>query len=451
MAREGLMFRDAYSVSAVCTPSRASLMTGVHPMVHQTTCVQNSLPWNLPQMAELFQRAGYFTAACGHHEMRRGLGRGWHEQIDQNAAGRYHDSWSEWMSLGRRDVAWSSGSVPRPAEEGNSALMTDWMLTMVDTAARTGAPCFLHLALNDPHPPYFVPPPYDGLVDPDTVELPPAAKADFRPAWQRKALHECRSNEASAPDIRNVIATYYGMIAYANDQMQRIFDAFDRHGMMENTWFILTSDHGDYTGEKGLFNKSESLYECLLHVPLIIRPPAHLRAPRGSVVEGLVELTDLMPTLLGLAGIPVPEYVQGHDLIDWVRNGAEQPLRDFAFAQVGDYHGHLKTTWPGGMPASGRHPSLLQGARSLEFSYVCDPDYGDEAYDLRSDPWELCNLLQAPGTTPPKEILELRVATEQWEAECLNLRNALKILPGDRGFTDETQHASQKASPGSLS
>ena len=112
---------------------------------------------------------------------------------------------------------------------------------------------------------------------------------------------------------------------------------------------------------------------------------------------------------------------------------ASEPLRDVAFAQVGDYHGSLGTTMPSGIAEAGRHPSLLQGARSGDFSYVRDPDYGDEAYDLQSDPSELVNLLGAGGQEPA-EVAELRRRVDRWEGECTQLRDRLGVVPGFRGF-----------------
>ncbi len=293
------------------------------------------------------------------------------------------------------------------------------------------------MAIDDPHPPYFVPPPYDTLVDPADVELPVLPAEGEQPDWQLTVHQEGRTDLASEDDMRQLIAIYYGMIANANDQMRRIFEALCEHDLLENTWIIIGSDHGDYAGEKGMFAKTESLYECLLHVPLIIVPPAGSGALplRGETVPGLVNAIDLFPTILGIAGIPVPDYAQGHDLIRWVQEGAQEPLRDCLFAQVGDYHGHLGTTYPTGMPAAGRHPSLLQGARTVDHSYVRDPDYGDEAYDLRSDPTEIQNLLGDAGKKVPSEIAELRERVSEFERECLQLREELGIVPGDRGFT----------------
>ena len=437
MASQGVTFAHAYSASSICTPSRASVLTGVHPLVHQVTCHQNRAPYNLPQLSELLQRAGYYTAVIGHYEKQRNLSRGWHEQVSFREAGPLYRSFRAKYASGRQEYAWSSGAIDSTAEEGNSALIATRAIQMLDAALQTNGPFFLHVAIDDPHPPYFVPPPYDTLVDPADVELPELPAAGEQPDWQLTVHQEGRTDLASEDDVRRLIAIYYGMIANANDQMHRIYEALRERDLLENTWIIIGSDHGDYAGEKGMFAKTESLYECLLHVPLIIVPPAGSGALplRGELVRGLVNTIDLFPTLLGIAGIPVPDYAQGHDLIHWVQEGACEPLRDCLFAQVGDYHGHLGTTYPTGMPAAGRHPGLLQGGRTMEFSYVQDPDYGDEAYDLRTDPTEIQNLLGSTGEKAPAEIAALREQVREFERECLLLREELGIVPGDRGFT----------------
>ena len=104
---------------------------------------------------------------------------------------------------------------------------------------------------------------------------------------------------------------------------------------------------------------------------------------------------DLFPTIISAAGCDIPEYCQGHDLISWLSSEDPAPLRSATFSAAGEYHGYLKTTMPWGMAESGRHPGLVRGARDHRYSYIRDPDYGDEAYDLREDPYELRNLLQA--------------------------------------------------------
>lgn len=435
LAGEGLTFRDAHVVSTICTPSRTSVMTGVHPLVHQVHCWQNKAPWNLPQLAELFAAGGYFTAAAGHYEMGRGVGRGWHYQSDLFERGPLHDALTFKYTHGREDCGWSSGALACTADEGHSALLADRAIELIGDGCDSGAPFFLHVSFNDPHPPYFVPPPYDSIVDPARVTLPQRGDDEGRPQWQFQALRECNVDAATESDLRKAIAVYYGMIAYVDAQIDRIYEALRRRGVLENTWIILASDHGDFAGEKGLFEKCEVPYKCLLHVPLIIVPPSGESAPRGTVVDGLVQSVDLFATMANMAGLDVPGYTQGKDLMAWVRGGARQPLHDAIFAQIGNYHGHLlgKNSLPSGTFAAGRRKHLVEAVRTLTHSYIRDPEYGDEAYDLQTDPQELKNVLNGGGEAP-SWVDDLRRRVDQWGQECANLRERLGVVPGNRGF-----------------
>ena len=432
MAREGWVFENAFAPSSICTPSRASVFTGTHPLVHRVTCHQNRLPYNLPQLSEILLEAGFYTTVAGHYEEVRGLSRGWHEQVPSNQR-TLRRAYTQWVTAGRKDVAWASGVLDCRAETGHAYLLADRVLDIVKGIGSDRLPFFLHVAFEEPHQAYFAPPPFADMVDPAEVFIPESRPERGRPEWQEQVEKECGMDRADEGEVRAMIARYYGRIAYADSQMQRLMTEMDKQGLLENTWIVVSSDHGDYLGEKNLCAKSESLYECLLHVPLIIRPPDGVACRRGLRMDGFVDLVDLFPTILTLAGIEVPDYAQGHDLIRWVEEGGDQPLRDCLFAQVGDYHGLLKTTWPSGMPVSGRHPSLLQGARTREYSFVNDPDYGDEAYDLRKDPAELSNLLIL-DQPEPEGVTELRRRVERWEEECDRLRDEIGVVPGYRGF-----------------
>ncbi len=434
LAAGGVSFNHAYATNPICTPSRVSVFTGVHPLVHQCTCHQHRAPLNLPQLSELFLQAGYYTAACGHYELNRNLSRGWVEQCDEAATGCLRESYLKWQRSGRRDLGWPSGTLEMPAEDSNSHLITDRALRMLDSAKAMGAPFFLHVSYNDPHSPYFAPPPYDKLIDPALVQMPNRGGAEECPAWHQAALDVFRTAEATEADLRRLIATYYGMIAHLDNQFRRLHDGLAARGMLDNTWFVISSDHGDYVAEKGMFSHTESLYECLLHVPLVICPPPGVSEPRGRGIDGLVDLVDLFPTMLGIAGIKPPDYAQGHDLMKWVRSGAASPLRKQVFAQVGDYHGHLGDSLPGGRPGCTRHPGLIQGVRTQEWAFVRDPDFGNEAYDLRQDPCELRNLLNRPGASLPEPLAKLEEEVGGWEESCLALRRELGVLPGYRGF-----------------
>lgn len=434
LSTDGVVFEQAFAASSICTPSRTSIFTGVHPLVHDVTCHQNRAPHNLPQLSEILQREGYYTAVAGHYEPQRNLSRGWHEQTEFLERGPLQKSFFAQVSGASPDVGWGSGRFGETAADGNCALLTDRLVRMLDQIESAQSPFFLHAAYDAPHPPYFVPPPYDEIVNPDDIELPPSFERDDCPEWQATVRDQLRTEEATEGDIRKLLSVYYGMIAYADAEMQRLYAEMEKRGLLENTWIVFASDHGDYAGEKGMFAKTESLYECLLHVPLFIIPPSGASFPRGERIDELVDTVDLFPTILGIAGIDIPQYVQGFDLCNWMQQRDTSSLRDKVFAQVGNYHGFLGTTFPTGMPVAGRHPGLLMSARTKYFSYIHDPDYGDEAYDLREDPWELHNLLQR-GEEPP-EVSELREAVREWERNCKEIREQLNIVSGDRGFVE---------------
>jgi arylsulfatase A-like enzyme len=435
LAEQGWVFDEAYSAAPICTPSRASVHTGTYPQVHQVTCHQHRAPYNLPQLAELLQEAGYYTAAAGHYEPERNLHRGWHEQSPMHERGPLFNSWMDHIRSGRRDVAWSSGGIDVDAEQGNSALLTDRMLRMIEQANGSGKPFFLHMCYDDPHPPYFVPKPYDTMFNPDDLALPEIGDLDNLPDWHQQARQQVGTDSASADDYRKVLAIYYGMCRYIDDEMARIYAALKEAGKLENTWIILGSDHGDYTGDKGLFNKSESLYKCLLHVPLIIVPPQDGDEPGPRRIADIVSTVDLFPTILAIADVEAPSN-QGKNLLDWVRAGQEKPLHEEIFAQIGDYHGFIKTSWPSGMPEAGRHASLTHCIRTIDKAYIQDPDNGDEAYDLDIDPKEL-NCLTKAGSPPlSQEFGDMKSRLQQFQDECLALRNELGIIAGDRGFVE---------------
>lgn len=434
LAEEGWVFENAYAAAPICTPSRASVHTGVYPQVHGVTCHQNRAPYNLPQLAEVLQGGGYYTAAAGHYEPERNLCRGWHEQSPMHERGPLYESWRAHLRAGRRDVAWSSGRLEGEAASGNSARLTDRAIRMADQARASGRPFFLHLCYDDPHPPYFVPRPYDTMFDPDSVTLPEQGTLDALPDWHAQARAEVGTDQATEADRRKALATYYGMMRYVDDEMARFCAALEARGMLENTWIIVGSDHGDYTGEKGLFNKSESLYRCLLQVPLIIVPPPGSAERQPRRLAGLTSSVDLFPTILHLAGITPPPN-QGRDLRPWVTAGGQGDLHEAVFAQVGEYHGFIGTSWPSGMPASGRHANLTHCVRTSERAYIRDPDNGDEAYDLRDDPNELRTLLKH-GAAPSDADEKLRQKLDAFVEECLSLRARLGIVPGDRGFVE---------------
>ena len=431
LASNGILFENAFSCSSICTPARCSFLTGVHPLVHQCTCHQNRAPFNMPLLPEVLAGAGYFTGVIGHYERQRNLGRGFHEMVDfQDYLLR--PAYTQRYGMGKKGVGYSAGSIPCDPEEGLSHLMTDRSIQMIDDAVGSDAPFFLHVCYEDAHAPYFAAPPFDSMVEQGALPVPPKGTDRGRPEWHSAVFEESNGDEATVEDIQRAVAMYYGMIACADSNLGRLHAALDKRKLLEDTWIIVVSDHGDYTGEKGLYAKSESLYECLLHVPLVIVPPRGAVAPREVRIPWLVETLDLFATILGIANVDFPRPTQSYDLLERLRSEPAVPIREQVFAAVGDYHGKLGNSLPAGIPEAGRHPGLLRSVRSTEGVYIRDPDYGDEAYDNRSDPLELENVANSGG----KWIDPLRRELDLFEESCLKLRNDLGVVPGPRGFEE---------------
>ena len=149
----------------------------------------------------------------------------------------------------------------------------------------------------------------------------------------------------------------------------------------------------------------------------------------------MTSTVDLFPTILDLAGVSAPRN-QGRSLLNWVRSGREKPLRNEIYAQIGDYHGFIGTSWPTGMPASGRHASLTHCIRTRSHVYIIDPDNGDEAYDLVSDPNELNNLLNRGSPELDDTFVVLRQRLLDFIADCAELQSDLGVVRGDRGFVE---------------
>ncbi len=431
LAGKGMLFEQAWSTSPICTPSRCSMLTGLHPMVHGVTCHQNRAPVNIPLLPEQLSAAGYYTACFGHVERQRGLARGFHEAVD-NKDGILGEAYRRRYGPFSGKPSWYSDTVPGAPEESHSHLLTDRVLIEADEVKQMDVPFFFNVCYEDAHAPYAVPPPFDRTVDYHGLEVPLRGQPGERPAWHDAVLQECRTDEASDDDVRKALAAYYGMTASADFQTGRLIEALEKRGMMENTWIIFTSDHGDYAGEKGMFAKSEALYECLLHVPLLVIPPGNTHAPRGVRVSSFVETSDIYETVLGFAGLQSPYEHQSRDLLE-TASGTADEHREFVYAQVGDYHGHLGNSLPGGMPASGRHSSLVRSIRDADMSYIRDPDFSDEAYDLRRDTLELATV---SGMDAYEDACSrYRRQLDAFEKACGDLRSRIGIINGPRGFT----------------
>jgi arylsulfatase A-like enzyme len=186
-----------------------------------------------------------------------------------------------------------------------------------------------------------------------------------------------------AYDAKRMVAAYHAQIHLIDDQVGRMLDALDETGQRKNTIVIFTSDHGEMLGDHGLRQKGCRFYEGAVHVPLIISWPGHFKA--GVRSNGLVELTDLVPTLLDVLGLPISKYIQGKSLLPILTGDRDAHYhRDFVRCE---YHDTLDQPYAS-------HANMI---RTEQYKLVVyhGHDIG-EIYDLQTDPNEFRNLWAEP-------------------------------------------------------
>jgi arylsulfatase A-like enzyme len=222
----------------------------------------------------------------------------------------------------------------------------------------------------------------------------------------------------SEETIRQRVSIYYGMIRFLDDAVGKLLDTLERRGLDRNTVVVFTSDHGDYSGEHRLTDKSSTFVDAMTRVPLILSWPGHVQ--EGVVDRHPVSLLDVMPTCLGLAGVPRPAGIDGRMLPG---TGDDAP-RDAAFSEyaaggprlnLADRHRWQDDGWRTEAPAipllrwreaEGR-PKMV---RMEQYKYIFDPmDEVDELYDLQADPWELRNVAADPAYAEVKRRLRDRL------------------------------------------
>jgi arylsulfatase A-like enzyme len=437
VAAEGTRFERCYSQSPVCTPSRASMLTGRYPRT--TGCRQNgqALPDDETLVTRRLADAGYRCGLSGKlhlapcHPDALDPETGVEDRVDD---GYTEFSWShhpthdspanEYLDWVReRDVDLESDTyvdestgavrvdrshrfesepyanseyvqISLPAEHHQSTWCTERALEFLDRHAGTDSPWLFSVNYFDPHHAFDPPKEYidrylDVLEDLPAPDYAEDELAD-RPEFQRQDRHGAYNNpgyypaaEMSDRDHRLVRAAYWAMVDLIDDQVGRLLDALEAHGVREDTVVIFTSDHGEMLGDRGLYLKGPYFYEPAVRVPLVVSWPGRFR--QGRVVDSLVELTDLAPTLLEAAGLGQPEAVQGRSLYPLLTGAA--PADRHRSAVYCEYYNATKNYDDYEQPPYGTM------VRTEQYKLVRwhGRDTG-ELYDLSREPGETENL-----------------------------------------------------------
>jgi len=367
LASEGLVFQRAYCQQAICSPSRASLMTGARPdtigVIENTASFREQNP-DIVTLPQHFIAHGYEAVYCGKifharmtdHEHSWSRKPAWdrcpvsYRRLPGNYA--LPENQKLWAAnrtkmLDRYGVKGSGGLVHGPAFE--SADVPDHtyqdgfntqlaIATLKDHLQKNQeVPLFLALGLTKPHLDFIAPGKYWDMYDP--AEIIPAtqktgpldgAATGLHASFELRTRHGIPKSGPIGDDLaRTLLHGYYACVSYVDAQVGLMLDALDEAGVRDNTIIIVWGDHGWHLGEMGIWGKATN-YEIATRVPLMIWTPD--MKTRGQSTTALVELIDMYPTLCELAGLPAPGHLEGHSFAPLLEH-PDRPWKRAAFSQ----------------------------------------------------------------------------------------------------------------------
>ena len=345
MATEGYNFENAYTAVPSCIASRAAILTGMSQKSHGRVGYEDGVSWNYKNtIASEFSKAGYHTQCIGkmHVYPERNL-CGFHNimlhdgylHFARNKEGKAStqieqcDDYLKWFrekkghNVDLIDIGLDCNSwVSRPWGYEENLHPTNWVVNeSIDFLRRRdpSKPFFLNMSFVRPHSPLDPPKFYFDMYKDE--ELPEHLMGD----WANKEDEENRGKDINCVKgiinkkaLKRAKAAYYGSITHIDHQIGRFLIALSEYGELNNTIFLFVSDHGDMMGDHNWFRKGIP-YEGSTRVPFFIYDPGNLlKGKKGKVFDEVLELRDIMPTLLDFAHISIPDSVEGLSLKDLI-------------------------------------------------------------------------------------------------------------------------------------
>lgn len=443
LAREGVLFRRHYAQAAPCGPSRASLYTGLYLHNHRSVVNGTPLDARHTNVALEARKVGYDPVLFGYTDTSadprahapgdpalssyEGLLPGMTPMV------MLHDDQLAWLAdlkakgydvpPGKKEVFRPQADYPGAAgrgptfaparyraEDSNTAFLTGEAIKYI--SVRQERPWFVHISYLAPHPPFIAPEPYHSLYDP--ADVPPPVRAaspeiegnqhpylDYYLHHQRGSGISFGLNAAehnlhfTDTELRQIRATYYGMMSEVDAQIGRLVDTLKASGEYERTLIVFTSDHGEQLGDHWQFAKY-SYFEQTFHIPLIVREPGAVSdTARGTVVDAFTEGIDVMPTIVDWLGRQVPVECDGESLLPFCRGGTDLHWRDEAHWAL-DFRDivNQKPEQALGLTSDQCTMNVIRGER---YKYVHFTALPSLLFDLEEDPAEFLNLADDPA------------------------------------------------------
>lgn len=436
LAKDGFLFENAYVSQPLCTPSRATIMTGLYPNMHG--CITNNIPLDnqIKTIAEMISTeyvTGYFGKWHLGDELSPQHGfTQWISTEDQYRA--HYSSKRQLLHLSDyHNFLVNNGFTPDSESYGSmvfkreTAANMDEPFTKASFQAQEAShffrenrdrPFVLYLGFLEPHPPY------EGPFN----QMYPRNKLDTGPHFLKTPLEKSSLRHQimadyymnggmeelqTESDWREMRARYYGNVTLVDRAVGTILQSLEDNDLSDNTIVVFTSEHGDMLGDHGIYSKM-MMYEEAIRVPLIIRSPWH--SHESKVVDGRISQVDLVPTLLDLLGQDIPSELQGKSQAPILRGDATLECNDVIVQWNGDEHQDSKT-FSINVPEEKTIKVLGHQWRTLITYEGWKMNLSDvdqcELYDLNTDPHELYNMYDDP--TQRERIQNMFSRISQWQ------------------------------------
>jgi arylsulfatase len=426
LAKDGVLFTNAYASVPSCLPARTSILTGMSPW-QSGQLGYTSIPEFQYELPKIFTEAGYRTHAVGKNHftpMRNKHGyqtieleEAWHTTI-KGAEKCDYTMWFEKNAHGK-DIN-ASGLHYTDHRGGVAFPFADELHPTHWTAERAihfldsydgDNPWLLKVSFQRPHPPFDPPQKWlDYYKDADIPEAAVGIWAEKKYENKTGLMAEQKNPTSgifSAKEIESSRRAYYAAISFVDEQLGRVLKALEKRGELENTLIIYTADHGDMMGDQHMWRKCRP-YEGSARIPMILRWPNKLqiKAKRGQIRDELVELRDILPTFLETADLPQPKIMDGESMLNILKGKHWRKTLDLEHAQIYE----KDNAWV----------ALTDG----RYKYIYFTLTGQQQlFDLQNDPFEIHDLNSKESFDNNKNLVKrwrkrmikhLQIRGEEW-------------------------------------
>ncbi len=389
IARNGVMFRKAYVTTSLCSPSRASFLTGLYAHTHRVVDNRTPVSPDLVFFSEYLREAGYVTAFIGK----------WHMGSSDDNPRRGWDYWVSFRGQGNYFPKLRNGKIAQLNVNGKRAPqtkyitdeLTDYAIDWLKSRKDTKQPWLLYLSHKAVHHDFSPAPRHKGKYAHVKIPPPPTTKGTkldaLRPMWARNQRNSWHGAEfpfhGTLGKTEDIYRRYCEAMLAVDESTARVLDYLREAGLLDSTLVIYMSDNGHLWGEHGLIDK-RTAYAASVRVPLLMQCPDIL--PRNTTVDKIAANIDIAPTILQAAGLRPPAHYQGRSLLPLARG---EKVADWREDLIYEYF------WERWAPSTPTLHALI-GER---YKYVRPYGLWDlaELYDMEKDPNELTNLINHPA------------------------------------------------------